>query len=304
LAVELLRRPGEEVNALRYDRVNSPPLQSAHFLSDFYPGGTWTTSQTLELKKEDGSDAELVIGPAWTVEELPEATATAAYDLAVGLICFDRIVFPLDCVGRAHQLLGAELFWRLVAEDMFQFVQWEGVDGVMFMPPLSVITRQLNPVAGRQELATAQFELLKSKVKRVDLSGKLNFGDVCNELLASPVTRSALGVSEATPMGQIPRWTAAPVIRLVQIARVGATCQMLGLSSMKLMTGASQIAQVAFSAVAGGVLAREVAAYTLTGEFGVIPENAFTGDSQIWNSILAFRGSNEGTNLRSYGLNT
>jgi hypothetical protein len=71
---------------------------------------------------------------------------------------------------------------------------------------------------------------------------------------------------------------------------------------MKLMTGASQVAQVAFSAVAGGVLAQEAAAYTLSGQFGVIPEDAFAGDPQIWNSILAFRDSNEGTNLRSWVL--
>jgi len=316
LAVELLRRPSEEVNALQYDRGTVAPLQSAHFLSDFYPGGTWSTSQTLGLKREDGTDSELMVGPAWTIEELPEPTATAAFDLAVGLICFDRVVFPIDCVGRAHQVLGGALFWHLVAEDLVQFVQWEGIDGVMFVPPLtacgslvtgkvpshtpmSVITRQLGPVPGREQWAGAQFDLLAGKVKLVDLSGTLNFADVCNGLLVSPLTRSTLGLSEATPLGQIPRWTAGPALRLAQIARVGAACQMLGLSSMKLMTGASQVAQIAFSAVAGGVMAQEVAAYTLTGQFGVIPEGAFGGDPQVWNSILAFRDSNEGTNLRS-----
>jgi len=257
-----------------------------------------------------------MVGPAWTIEELPEPTATAAFDLAVGLICFDRVVFPIDCVGRAHQVLGGALFWHLVAEDLVQFVQWEGIDGVMFVPPLtacgslvtgkvpshtpmSVITRQLGPVPGREQWAGAQFDLLAGKVKLVDLSGTLNFADVCNGLLVSPLTRSTLGLSEATPLGQIPRWTAGPALRLAQIARVGAACQMLGLSSMKLMTGASQVAQVAFSAVAGGVMAQEVAAYTLTGQFGVIPEGALGGDPQVWNSILAFRDSNEGTNLRS-----
>jgi hypothetical protein len=91
-------------------------------------------------------------------------------------------------------------------------------------------------------------------------------------------------------------------VRLTLIARAGAICQMLGISSMKLMAGAFQVAQVAFSAIAGGVLAQDVAAYTLTGQFGVIPDSALAGNPAIWASIMAFRGSSEGTNLRSYVL--
>jgi hypothetical protein len=74
LAVELLGRPPEEVDSLRYDRAKTPPLQSAHFLSDFYPGGTWSTmsGQVLGLKAEDGTESQLVIGPTWTDEELPQ----------------------------------------------------------------------------------------------------------------------------------------------------------------------------------------------------------------------------------------
>jgi hypothetical protein len=144
-------------------------------------------------------------------------------------------------------MLGEELFYHLVAEDALQFVQYDGDDGVMFKPPMAafgsivtgkapshtpmlLIKRQLSPVPGREKLDWARFELLESKVKRVDLSGTLNFADVCNGLLVSPVTRNTLGLSEATPVGHIPRWAAAPAIRLTLIARAGATCQMLGIS--------------------------------------------------------------------------
>jgi len=321
LAVELLGRPPGEVDSLRYDRAKSPPLQSAHFLSDFYPGGTWSakSGQVLGVRGEDGTESQIVIGPAWTDEELPPAAASAAFDLAVGLICFDRVVLLIGSVGSAFQTLGEDLFYRLVAEDVLQFVQYDGDDGVMFTPPLAafgsivtgkapghtpivMIKRQLSPLPGREELAGARFELLESKVKRVDLSGTLNFADVCNGLLISPVTRNTLGLSEATPVGHIPRWAAAPAIRLTLIARAGATCQMLGISSMKLMAGASQVAQVAFSALAGGALAQEVAAYTLTGQFGVIPDSALAGNPAIWATIMAFRVSSEGTSLRSYVL--
>jgi hypothetical protein len=139
LAVELLGRPPGEVDSLRYDRATSPPLQSAHFLSDFYPGGTWSamSGQVLGLKGEDGTESQLAIGPAWTDEELPEGAASAAFDLAVGLICFDRVVLwwaaweaPIGCSGK-----DCSTVW--FAEDVLQLVQYDGDDGVMFKPPMA-----------------------------------------------------------------------------------------------------------------------------------------------------------------------
>jgi hypothetical protein len=173
------------------------------------------SGQVLGLKAEDGTESQLVIGPNWTDEELPQTAATAAFDLAVGLICFDRVVLLIGCVGSAYRTLGEELFDRLVAEDVLQFVQYDSDDGVMFKPPMaafgSIVTgkapwrtpmvqikRQLF-LPGREELTRAPFELLESKVKRVDLSGTLNFADVCNGLLISPITRNAWDSARLAP---------------------------------------------------------------------------------------------------------
>jgi hypothetical protein len=314
LAIELLGRPRVEVERLSYDRSMNPKAQSAHFLSDFYPGGTWTVSSSIELKGKDGKQSEMLIGPDWSREEIPTVSSTAAYDLAVGLICFDRVFFPIDSVGRVHLLLGSELFWILTSEDVLRFVRWEGFDGLIFPVPhsgfghlvtgkranlttMDVIAHQLMPAPRKEADAASKFALLERKVSQIDLSGSLNFADVCNGLFVSPATRSILGLSEATPAGQIPRWAAALAMRLVQIARVGATCQMLGLSSMKLMPGAAQIAQVAFSAIAGGILADEAASYALAGEFGVVPEDAIS-NPDVWKAILAFRDTSVGSRLR------
>src|SRR5262249_2235691 len=183
------------------------------------------------------------------------------------------------------------VFWVLVSVDVIRFVHWKGFDSLMFLGRNSgfghlttgriqrrstkdVITEQLAAVPGREADASAKFALLESQTKRIDLSGNLNFADICNGLFVSPATRNILGLSEATPAGQLPRWAAAPALRVVHVARVGATCQMLGLSSMKLMAGAAKVAEVAFSAIAGGVLANEATSYTLTGEFGIIAEGA------------------------------
>jgi hypothetical protein len=314
LAVELLPRRTVEVDPLSCDRSSGPSLQSGHFLSDFYPGGTWTTGNSFQLKGDDGRPAEMLVGPAWSHGELP--FSTAAYDLAVGVICFDRVFLPIDSVGKVHALLGSELFWELVFADVMRFVDWEGFDALIFLTPhsgfghlatgqvhtrstMELIRRQITAAPGREDDATARFALLEGKTAKVDLSGGLNFADICHGLFVSPATRRILGLSDATPAGQLPRWAAGPAMRLVQIARVGASCQMLGLSSMKLMTGATELAQTAFSAIAGGVLAGEAASYALTGQFGVIPETILA-NSEIWRAILGFRDTNAGAQLRAY----
>ncbi len=164
---------------------------------------------------------------------------------------------------------------------------------------MDMITRQLRPAPGREAEAAAQFELLERQTRRIDLSGNLNFADVCNGLFVSPATRSILGLSEGTPAGQLPRWAAGPAMRLVQVARVGATCQMMGLISMKIMAGAAKVAQVAFSALAGGPLANDAATYSLTGQFGVIPDSVFA-NAEVWWAVLEFRDTNAGAQLRGY----
>ena len=68
---------------------------------------------------------------------------------------------------------------------------------------------------------------------------------------------------------------------------------------MKLMPGAAQVAQVAFSAIAGGILANDAASYALTGQFEVVPEDAFS-NPDVWKAILAFRETSAGSNLRDY----
>jgi hypothetical protein len=51
-------------------------------------------------------------------EELPLRASTAAHDLAVGLICFDKVYIPLTCVGRLVQLLTEVIVLRLYKTDL------------------------------------------------------------------------------------------------------------------------------------------------------------------------------------------
>jgi hypothetical protein len=164
--------------------------------------------------------------------------------------------------------------------------------------PQEVLKRQFSAVPGKEAEATELMSWIERDVICIDLSGSRNFADVCNGLFVSPATREILGINEATPAGRIPRCAAHPALRVVQIARIGATCQKLGLGSMKLMTGAAKIAEIAFSAVAQGILATEPGSYTLTGQFGIIGEDEFRTQSGIWDSIIQFRERAAGVNLR------
>ena len=290
-------------------------LRSAHLLSDFYPFGTWSTSTIVSLKAPgDARTQKMIMGPGWADDEIPPLT-TAAHDLAMGLICFDQVLVPLECIGRVFNLVGESRLTALVYDEVLQFVHWEGFDSVLFesdnagfgtlvtgiiseIDPHHVIKCQSSPVPGREAEAAALSSRIEQKVIRVDLSGGLNFADVCNGLFVSPATRAILGIGEGTPAGRIPRWAAHPALRVVQIARIGATCQKLGLGSMKLMTGAAKAAEIAFSAIAQGVLSAEPGSYTLSGKFGIIGEEEFRAQPGIWDSILRFREGAAGVDLR------
>lgn len=317
LAVELVCRSKTETDSFEHahPQHDKLPVKSAHFLSDFYPAGTWTSGQTASATAtSDGRTVQMMIGPDWSVGET-SPFATAAHDLAIGLISFDQVLVPLECISRVFALLGWERFEALVDDDVLQFVHWEGFDSVQLESdsigfgclatgkrnegdPGDVIRRQMSPAATKVADGMALISRLEKKAVCVDLSGGRNFADVCNGLFVSPATRAILGMSQGTPAGRIPRWMAHPALRVVHIARVGAACQKLGLASMKLMTGAAKVANVAFSAIAGGILASEPSSYVLTGEYGIVAEESFRAQPSLWDTIIHFRNGSGGATLR------
>jgi hypothetical protein len=112
LCVELAGRPKSETASLEFNRETSGSAnpRSAHLLSDFYPAGTWTSGQIVSAKSlDDGREIQMIIGPDWTTGEIPQ-NATAAHDLAIGLICFDQVLLPLECISRVFKLLGWSRF--------------------------------------------------------------------------------------------------------------------------------------------------------------------------------------------------
>lgn len=95
LSLELASCATSETLSLGQGLARPAPsdLRSAHMLSDLYPAGTWTTGNTCGLEyAEGGRTAQLIVGPDWAVGEIPQY-ATAAHDLAMGLICFDQVLY-------------------------------------------------------------------------------------------------------------------------------------------------------------------------------------------------------------------
>lgn len=316
LAVELLSRPTQESRRYEVTSNEATAHRSAHFLSDFFPVGAWRTGETIPIKRSDGSDTHhMIIGSNWSEGELNTDVYTPAYDLAVGLICFDHVVAPVETVPRLYHFLGYDLFLRLVKEGVFQFVHWEGYDSVMcaensavgflatanvanLKNPMDLLSRQMQAAPGGESKYSLLMSSVEEQIHRVELSGSgRNFADVCNGLFISPLTRSLLGMSDATPAGSIPRWIAFPALRVLQIARVGASCQLLGFASMKLMAAGAPFAEAAFSAISMGVFAKEAASYVLARTFNTIPEGSF--QPNVWESITRFRNVNDGVVLRS-----
>jgi hypothetical protein len=313
-------RPAGELASFEYGHSHegADELKSAHLLSDFYPEGSWSTGQTAEIaRQDDGATSEIIVGPGWTSGETSH-NATAVHDLIVGLMCFDQVLVPLDCIARVFDMVGEDRFRALVFDGVLQFVHWEGFDLVICASnrpgfgtlgtgkkggggesPGEMIRRQMRPAPGRELIGAELISRLEERAISINLSGTRDFANVCSGLFSSPATRRTLGMSDGTPVGHIPRWLAHPALRLVQIARIGATCQRLAFGSMKLMTGAAKLAEVAFSAVASGVLASEAANYTLTGQFSMIQQSAFLAEPRLWDSVLRFRGTNSGVAFRS-----
>jgi hypothetical protein len=297
------------------------PLRSAHLLFDVLTPGTWESSQTAEAASKDGQKIELTIGPGFTNAELPFMQATAMHDLLVALLCFDTVVVPIRHVGKIHDLLGSERFWKLFEESVFEFVNWSHEPAVIFAdkaapssaslgsmqvwsPDMTVkstadvIKAQIVPAQGKEAIAKNLLGNLEARTRLITDTEEASIPAIVRSLLVRPSVRKVLGMSGGTPITSIPRWQVFPVLRLAQVARISAACRLLKIPSAKLDFGTSTLAGPIFASEPGKEWADQVAGFVLRGSFSANLGETVFRDPNLLDSVLAFRQTANGEALR------
>jgi hypothetical protein len=303
--------------------VDKPAAQirSAHLLFDIFPPGTWESSHTLGITDAAGAKRQMIVGTGFTNEEFPDIRSTAMHDLIVGLLCFDHVYTSISSVGRAHALLGAERFWRLVQEGVLSFVNWTQQEGIIFPSTGSVsggdlcsfahfnsdqtkrtvaqiVRKQLTSAPGKEGVAERLFTRLEASTQEITPAEEGGIPNAVRSLLLRPSIREHLGMSAGVPLGSLPRWNVFPVLRLANTVKIGAACRVLRISSAKLDFGTATLAGPSFAAATGLDWADDTAGYVLSGQFAADLGAVALQDPSLLDLILGFRETSAGEELR------
>jgi hypothetical protein len=235
------------------------------------------------------------------------------------LICFDTVYVHLTSVGNLVRLVGHYAFDRMLKEDSLRFIEWP-IQTVIRFPqndinggelhtivlhdetPLETmrksIRRSLEPIIGQKDLAEEMYDLVERKSESISRELEMSTPKLTQGLLMRPSIRNLLGMSGGTSVKRIPRWMAFPILRLAYVVKLGTTCQSLGIASTKLDQGFAELAAPAFSAAIGAEWADGMASYVLAQRFNTDLSEYSLSDARVLNSILEFRTSQEGVQLR------
>ena len=302
-------------------------VESVYFISDLFPPGQWTTSQTADIRGvSDSETRQLITGEGYVDGEVILHDYSALHDVVVGLICFDVICLTIDNLGRLHGLLGSSTFWTLVEAGAIRLVAPPPEPAVIFQDPQAVvgdlgafhlgsrsssfesfgkitiselIRKQIQPRPGLERVAEFQMARLESRI--IDLretltSDQLSFRT--RSALMHPSIRRLLGFSPGTPRGSVPRWVVFPILRLAGVIRKGIICQHLKARATRMIFGSERLASAAFSAAAGTEWADNAASYALTGRFNSDLGRIIESEPSLWSNILSFRDSPAGAEFR------
>jgi SIR2-like domain/SEC-C motif len=298
-----------------------PMFGSSYFLTDVVPPGTWTSSQSLILGREgDTAKPNALVGQGFDASELPQSISTAMHDVMVGLLSFDNIYVPLSCVGRLHQLLGPTTFWDLVRSGPFHFIYFEMEPMVLFRAvdavdggdigicktadpdgtPITAekqIRRQIRAAPGQEREVEQLFKILEANVSSFDHE-RFDIPSLTRGTLLHPSVQRLLGISDAVLPNSFPRWAAFPVMRLAHTIMAGCACDNFSLGATKIGFGSEVLVGAAFAASAARDWADSVGSYVMTGQFNSDLGAYVETTPSIWTSVLAFRDTQPGINLR------
>jgi len=312
----------DEIIPAEKKRPKKAEFRSAYYISDFFPPGTWQSSQTATFtpRMRDGVSA-VTVGQGFINAELTVKTSPAMHDLMVGLVCFDEIYMPLSSLGMLHGFLGSGRFWNLHAAGVIRFIQLPRVIGMGYEDASTVtggrlmsigwigkdktprtteeeIERQVRPLRGEEKRGKQLLDDLAGKVVSVDESVMGPIPAMTKGALMHPGIRQLLGISGAVLAESIPRWNMFPVLRLAHVMTVGTVCQHFMFGATKIGFGGEVLAGKAFAIAATGDWAEEAASYVLSQKYNTDLGPLVMNDPSILDAVLSFRETAAGVSLR------
>lgn len=304
-------------NTLRnLQKPDTHSLKSAHLISDIFAPGKTNTSQTANLNTGEAA----IVGNGLTTEELPTTVTTSMHDLLVGLLCFDTIYASITVLEQIHELLGGDITAELVQSDILKFIYWERIECIFFEDQNNLdygdlftfsvadkllyedidrlIRAQLSAIPGKEDQAEKTFETIKNKTVIIDHESEPSIGLLTKGALLRQSLRDLIGMSGGMPLSSFPKWMQFPVLRLANVIKTGAACNVLRIASTKLEFGSTKLAGPAFAASQGNEWADSTASFILTGQFDTnLGVFAMTQPSII-PAIMKFRETTTGIELR------
>lgn len=297
--------------------------KTAYFLSDFMPPGSWGNSVTAQFEPKAGLKAEMTVGLGFTRDEVPSTESTAPHDLVVGLICFDYVYLSLSALGKIHEflgLLGPQLFWRLVNDDVIRFVHLRHEPAVICVENELIrdvglvsisqtsagvtesagtfIRRQVSPAPGQEAIAEKMISDLEQKVIPFDEAGKIEMASLVRASLMMPGVAKLLGIGEAILPTQAPRWLIFPYLRMAHLVHTGAVCDYLGLQAAKIPFGGEKLTSAAFGVQPAVESAGQYASYVLSQRFDTNLGAVIVSQPAVLENILRFRSTPAGEEFR------
>jgi hypothetical protein len=294
--------------------------QTAYYLSDFFPPGTWLTSQTaIANRSEEPIEIEVRTGLGYTNDEIPFRASTAFHDLLVGLVCFDLVYLPLNSLHQVFPSIGEDRVRTLITNGALQFVDWDtdlaGIFGkgepLGSLADIALhasdaagprtarekIRRVLSAVPGKEGEAEQLLELIE-KCVLVYSAGDTSIASLTRDALLMPKVPQLLGVSDALLPSQLPQWLVFPYLRLGHLVHTAAICRQLKIQAAKLPFGGQALTNAAFGSNFSPTTADQVASYVLSGRHNSDIGAYVAQTPSVIDNVIRFRETSASESLR------
>jgi SIR2-like domain len=298
---------------------SQPNAETAYYISDFIPPGTWSTSQTITaVGQQGGNEVRAILGLGFTNDEVPYRVSTAFHDFVVALTCFDRVYLPLNSLAKLPRSLGDILITRLLQNTILKFLHFPEELCVFFKKDElfgsldnlalragetcievgDLIRRYLIPIPGQEKAAENLFRLIEEHTI-VHSKGIADVPWLARDALLMPQIPKLLGIGDAIGPNRVPQWLAYSYLRLGHLVHTAVICSELGIQAAKLPYGGEILTTAAFNVSIGASTADEAASYAISGRYNTdlgafVEHNPGTIDR-----ILDFRATQSGEQLRS-----